>query len=529
MNLIGKKILIVCREVDSLPYYFLAKRWMKNNTVAAYFIKASETKFHKNISNDISYFAFKDIENLKVYDVNQIADTFTASLKEDKILDPDFLEMLEREYTHFHNLNTQIISSQSFIRHYHFRYFWKLCTYTQQLNWLLLSYKDAMFVMNEFQPDVVINTDSDEIGRCALREICYKRAIPNITIEYPRYEMYKTFTYSLGSQIEENFRHYYINLSKGSIEHIKEELEYVDDFKRKSNIMSTMYKNDITSQYKPDSFLKVVCFIIRFIILMFKQDVCAGNWTIKRSNPVLYPSTSGYFKYFTHCIYLKQMLMRKNRFFKKPIEGEKYVYMPLHLIPESTTSILSPFYINELSVIEAVSKSIPAGWFLYVKEHQAMLGERSLSFYKAINKLPNVKMVQLNYYNDPKPWITKSQGVVTISGTSAYEAALLGKHSIVFSEVPFGLIDGVHRATSFEKLPEIFAKFSEPLQNEQSCAAYIRAVKEFGEEIDLKFLIRNCPQYIKEHSEPNEEVLSNICNIEKVILKALSNFNKFNS
>lgn len=397
MNLIGKKILIVCREVDSLPYYFLAKRWMKNNTVAAYFIKASETKFHKNISNDISYFAFKDIENLKVYDVNQIADTFTASLKEDKILDPDFLEMLEREYTHFHNLNTQIISSQSFIRHYHFRYFWKLCTYTQQLNWLLLSYKDAMFVMDEFQPDVVINTDSDEIGRCALREICYKRAIPNITIEFPRYEMYKTFTYSLGSQIEENFRHYYINLSKGSIEHIKEELEYVDDFKRKSNIMSTMYKNDITSQYKPDSFLKVVCFIIRFIILMFKQDVCAGNWTIKRSNPVLYPSTSGYFKYFTHCIYLKQMLMRKNRFFKKPIEGEKYVYMPLHLIPESTTSILSPFYINELSVIEAVSKSIPAGWFLYVKEHQAMLGERSLSFYKTINKLPNVKMVQLNY------------------------------------------------------------------------------------------------------------------------------------
>lgn len=81
--------------------------------------------------------------------------------------------------------------------------------------------------------------------------------------------------------------------------------------------------------------------------------------------------------------------------------------MPLHLIPESTTSILSPFYINELSVIEAVSKSIPAGWFLYVKEHQAMLGERSLSFYKAINKLPNVKMVQLNYYNESKPWITE--------------------------------------------------------------------------------------------------------------------------
>lgn len=529
MDLINKRILVVCREVDSLPYYFLIKKWMKNNTVAVYFIKASETKFHKNISNDISYYAFKEISGLKVYDVNKIADLFTASLKEDKILDPAYIEMLEREYTHFNTLNAQIMSSQSFIRHYHFRYFWKLCTYTQQLNWLILSYKDAIFVMDDFKPDIVINTDSDEIGRCALREYCYKITIPNITIDFPRYEMYKIFTYSLGARIEDNFKYYYQRMAKCPLEYLKDELDYVYEFKQKGNIMNVMFKNDITSQYKPDSFLKVVRFVIHFIVLMFKQDVCAGNWTIKRSNPVLYPSTSGYFKYFTHCIYLKQMLMRKNSFFKKPIEGEKYVYMPLHLIPESTTSILSPFYINELSVIEAVSKSIPAGWFLYVKEHQAMLGERSLSFYKAINKLPNVKMVQLNYYNDPKPWITKSQGVVTISGTSAYEAALLGKHSIVFSEVPFGLIDGVHRATSFEKLPEIFAKFLEPLQNEQSCAAYIRTVKEFGEEIDLKFLIRNCSQYIKEHSEPNEEVLSNIGNIEKVILKALSNFNKFNS
>lgn len=49
-------------------------------------------------------------------------------------------------------------------------------------------------------------------------------------------------------------------------------------------------------------------------------------------------------------------------------------------------------------------------------------------------------MVQLNYYNDPKPWITKSQGVVTISGTSAYEAALLGKHSIVFQRLFLGLL-----------------------------------------------------------------------------------------
>lgn len=65
--------------------------------------------------------------------------------------------------------------------------------------------------------------------------------------------------------------------------------------------------------------------------------------------------------------------------------------MPLHLIPESSTFTLAPIYINELSIIEAVSKSLPTGWWLYVKEHQAMLGERGEFFYKAVNKLPNVK------------------------------------------------------------------------------------------------------------------------------------------
>ena len=79
--------------------------------------------------------------------------------------------------------------------------------------------------------------------------------------------------------------------------------------------------------------------------------------------------------------------MGPNKYFSNPISGEKYVYMPLHLIPESSTSVLSPFYLNELASIEQVSKSLPLGWYLYVKEHQSMLGERSINFYKKANKI----------------------------------------------------------------------------------------------------------------------------------------------
>ncbi len=90
--------------------------------------------------------------------------------------------------------------------------------------------------------------------------------------------------------------------------------------------------------------------------------------------------------------------------------------MPLHLIPEATTFVKVPFYINELFLIEQIAKALPAGWYLYVREHQSMAGERSLDFYKRVNRIFNVKLVQLNYYKDPKPWIAKSLGIVTISG-----------------------------------------------------------------------------------------------------------------
>ncbi len=105
----------------------------------------------------------------------------------------------------------------------------------------------------------------------------------------------------------------------------------------------------------------------------------------------------------------RNYLLRNNRYFHKPVEGDSYIYMPLHLIPEATTFVKVPFYINELFLIEQIAKALPAGWYLYVREHQSMAGERSLDFYKRVNRIFNVKLVQLNYYKDPRPWIAKYQ------------------------------------------------------------------------------------------------------------------------
>ncbi|MBM6963896.1 hypothetical protein H6A37_08650 [Phocaeicola plebeius] len=524
MDIENKRILITCREVDTMAYLFLAKKWVKKNKVAVYFIKASEAAYKKNISNDVSYYAFKEMKGITFYDVNNITIEFTKSLKTDKLLDADYLNYIENTYTHFYNLNCQIVSSQSFIRQYHWRPFWRKVTYNQQLNWLTLSYKDGERVTEDFKPDIIINTDNDEIGRSVLREIAHRKKIPFITIEYPRYEYFKTFSYDLGLTMAAPLRLAYNNYLRGADSNLTNEYNYIKDFRSKGHIMSNMYQNDITSQYKPESIYKSIKHLIFVFLLLFKQDFVAGNYSVRKSNNVLFPSNSQYFIYFLHWHFYRQLLMRKNKFFESPVEGEKYVYMPLHLIPESSTSVLAPFYINELHVIEAVSKSLPAGWYLYVKEHQSMIGERGIDFYKRVKQLPNVRLVQINYYSDPKPWIEKSQGVVTITGTSAYEAALLGKHACLFSDVIFSCIDGIHRVHSFEELPIIFKEFGKPLDNIKSCASYIKTVIEFGEPVDLKYLLRTLPNTIINKEDLNDKQLENIDNIEKIIIKAYNSY-----
>lgn len=96
MEIKGKRILITCREDDSRPFYFLIKDWMKYNEVAAYFIKASESGFKKNPSNESTYYAFKKNISLKVYDVNSIAEIFINIRNDDNVIDQFFLEKIEK-------------------------------------------------------------------------------------------------------------------------------------------------------------------------------------------------------------------------------------------------------------------------------------------------------------------------------------------------------------------------------------------------------------------------------------------------
>ena len=512
------KILVVCKETLSYPFYFLVKKWKEDNMVAAFFFNPCETQYAESTLNDTTYYAYKKLQGVRLFTSDKITEEFIGQQNDKKVCDEAFLKSIENKYTHFQNLNQQILSTQFFTRHYHYRNYMHSCTYYQQLNWLVLNYKNVISIINEFKPDVVLDCDCAELARCVMREVCYKETIPYVVLDHPRYELYKLFSYNLGHKYSKLFERAYDKHLAENKDSLRDEYACVDEFRNRGNIMNAMFKNDITAQYNPPSIRKTFGTIWYSIKYFIKQDFAGGNYKLKRSCPLLFPSSYQYIKYYTKRELKKQYLMRKNKYFKDPVEGEKYVYMPLHLIPESTTFTLSPLYINELSIIEAVSKSLPAGWWLYVKEHQAMVGERSVDFYEKANRIPNVRMVQLNFYKDPKPWIVKSQGVVTISGTAAYEAALLGKRAILFTDVPFSIMEGISRLHSFEHLAKTIQDFDKPLDNKQSCAAYIASIKELGCPVNLKVLLGQGQAIIRGKTEMSEEYQENLGKLEKLFL-----------
>lgn len=509
-NFHNKKILLICRETYSKPLWFLAERLKKDNEVAAFYIMSSECTYNKCYYNEHTYYEFKENQtDVKLYDVRDICKQFTAGMDEFKKtgkapMDMEYLEMLDHEYTHYKLLNMQLMSSQMNTRHYHYRQYWSVTSYEENTYWLELNYRKIIGILDEFQPDVILDLDNAELQRTILCEVAYRKNIPCMTIEYSKYGFYKYPSFQNAFGIDPYVRRVYEeNLQKSDAE-LTEAEEYIKNYRAENSIMNKEFAGSVTSQYERDSWIWILRVMRGKFHYFFDQDIAKKNLKTKRTNKMLFAPSRPYIDYYWKAETRKRMLYGKNKYFENPVEGEDYVYMPLHLIPESSVFVKASYYVDECNLIEQVSKSLPIGWKLYVKEHQAMLGERSLDFYKKVSELHNVRVVQVNYYKDPKPWIAKAKGVVTITGTAAYEAALLGKRSIVFGEVPFSMIEGITRITDFAQLPEAIRSFGE-VDSLHSAAAYIETIKQIGTEVKIFYLMDEAERIFAGKAERSEE------------------------
>lgn len=130
--------------------------------------------------------------------------------------------------------------------------------------------------------------------------------------------------------------------------------------------------------------------------------------------------------------------------FEQPVEGERYVLYPIHFQPEASTLVQAPYYLDQESLIEDISKSLPVGHRLYVKEHVSNRGRRPLSFYRRIKDTFGVRLLGADV--DTWPLIQNAAAVAVITGTMGWETLLFQKPLVSFGDVYFNMYPGVHRA-----------------------------------------------------------------------------------
>lgn len=130
--------------------------------------------------------------------------------------------------------------------------------------------------------------------------------------------------------------------------------------------------------------------------------------------------------------------------FEQPVKGEPYVLFPIHFQPEASTLVQAPHYLDQEALIEDISKSLPVGHRLYVKEHLSNRGRRALGFYRRIKETFGVRVLG----PDVDTWslIQNAAAVAVITGTMGWESILLKRPVITFGDVFFNMHPGVHRA-----------------------------------------------------------------------------------
>jgi hypothetical protein len=134
--------------------------------------------------------------------------------------------------------------------------------------------------------------------------------------------------------------------------------------------------------------------------------------------------------------------------------NKKFVYFPLHLQPELTTSALGGIYVDQLLTIERLSKLVPDDWCIYVKENPKQTElMRGKWFFARLRLIRNVNVVPPDF--DTYSLIKNCIFVATITGTAGWEAISGGKNALIFGNPWYKILPGVFSYDENFKLEDI--------------------------------------------------------------------------
>lgn len=149
--------------------------------------------------------------------------------------------------------------------------------------------------------------------------------------------------------------------------------------------------------------------------------------------------------------------------FDESLASRDYVFLGLHKQPEASIDVIGRYYEDQYTNIVNIWRALPDDWWLLVKEHSNAVGDRAWPFYHKIRRLRNVVLV--DEAADSHDIIRRARAVVTVSGTIAYEAALMGKPSLTFADVFFNRLAGCQKISIDDLRSNSIADLIQPIDD----------------------------------------------------------------
>lgn len=152
------------------------------------------------------------------------------------------------------------------------------------------------------------------------------------------------------------------------------------------------------------------------------------------------------------------------------LEGQRFVFYALQEEPEISLGQISPEFFFQQAAIAALSRDLPAGVMLGVKETIHAIGRRPAGFHDQVRDLKNVVMI------DPREsgiaTARAAAAVATVTGTVGLEAAVLGRPVIAFGRHNhYDVLGHVHVPESLADLRPILDRALDPAFDQEAARA----------------------------------------------------------
>jgi hypothetical protein len=175
---------------------------------------------------------------------------------------------------------------------------------------------------------------------------------------------------------------------------------------------------------------------------------------------------------------IRQLRVGYRDHFEEPRLDESFVFFPLHLQPEASTRIRGQMYIDQAGLVRQLSRSLPATYKLYIKDHPNMV-DRRVSYYDQFDELPNVRVIHPQHSSHKL--IKHANLVTTITGTAGFEALRYKKPAMTFGHTSYNAMSMVYQGGDPDTLSEdIHHALTEYKHDERELEQYLTALYEEG-------------------------------------------------